>query len=210
MARLVGPAVLAALVIGGLARWQGWLSAEAFDLMFAAAMVPTFWGLLPRLGVGSRPAAMIALGIGVGAGLAALVWPWLRLAPYLAVAGINLGVAWVFARGLVPGRQPILVQLIELMGLGPAATPDFLRFVRGQCWLWVGLGLAAGLSGLVGMVSPGLRPLLGEVIAAALISQAAVFVLSHHYARWRYHRPETWLVTARAMARPATWEALRP
>lgn len=206
MSRLSGPLALVALALAALAQRQGWIGAGLLDAVFAAAMALTLAGLLRRFGL-PRP-GLCGLGLGAaGLGLAAL--PGVQIVPYLAIAPINLLVAAVFARGLLPGRTPVLLQLIALMNLAPVEPAGFRAFVRGQCRLWAVSSLALGLGGALAMVSPTLRPDLGPVLGALLLGQAAWFVLSHHYAAWAWARPETWGGTLRTMARPATWTRLQ-
>ena len=206
---MVGILVIAALVLGSVAVGRGVLDPQIYDWMFAAAMVATFWGLLPRTGLPRRWAGPVSLALGALAIGAQLIWPQIRLAPYMAIAVINLGVAYIFASGLVMGREPILLQLIRMMKMGPEAPPDFRRFVTRQCVLWAGLGAVTGALGCVAMVAPSTRALLTPGITGLILGQVAWFILSHHYATWRYKRAETWQTTMRVMARPATWTDLK-
>ncbi|MEL6476499.1 MAG: hypothetical protein AAFR17_04165 [Pseudomonadota bacterium] len=207
--RIVGAVVIAALLLGPWAVAEGLMSAQVYDLFFTAAMVVTFWSLLPRTGLPRPLAAPVALLIGVLAIGAQAIWPEIRLAPYLAVAGINLGVSWIFWRGLRDGAEPILLQVIRMMRRGPETTPAFRHFVRGQCRLWCAMAAMTGFAGLAAMLISGSRPVLGPAILALLGGQMLWFVLSHHYAAWRYGRGETWGVTLRTLSRPATWAELK-
>lgn len=209
----MGPLLLAALVTGSVAFWLDFLPAQIFDWCFALVMVATFWGLLPRAGVPQRLALPLSFGMVGALVVAQALYPDIRLAPYLAIFVVNLVMGSIFARGLLPGRAPILMQVIELMNLdrgrGAGFTPAFRRFVRGQCVLWAVLGLVSGLLGAAAMLLPGIRAALDPAIAALLLGQLAWFVLSHHYAAWRYGRSERWLMTMKVMCRPATWSVLK-
>lgn len=204
----------------------GWVAAGAL----AAAMLAHGLGFIPqvaldRVGLVSLGWAIFRLGLGRGLGrrgaaatavafvgfleVARLGVPGLSYMPHLLIIPANIGVAWLFARGLRPGRQPILLQLVELMGVAPADDPRFRRFIARQCLLWTALCLATACVALAALVSVGSRPWLAGLLVALVSVQAAWFVLSHHYASLRYGRPEGWWTTARAMMRPDIRARLR-
>ncbi|MEX0758820.1 MAG: hypothetical protein WD100_04510 [Tistlia sp.] len=187
---------------------QGGITGRQFDLLFAVAAGNMSLALLLRLGFGGLRALAPAIALSAVAIAARLANPDVRLAPYLAVALINGFVAFVFARGVLGGREPLILQVIRLAETGPEGASAFRRFAYGQCWVWAGFGLATALLGVAAMVLPGFRSLAEPAILASLLCQVSWFVASHRYANRRYGRPETWLRTARAFSRPGLWAAL--
>lgn len=140
-----------------------------------------------------------------------LIWlagQGLTLMPYLLVVPSNLVVAWLFARGLLPGREPILLRLIRLMNLRPIDDPRFVQFVRWQCWLWSGLALGTALLAFAAILVAAQSRWIDDMIVAMVAVQLGWFLLSHYYASMRYRRPETWQGTIRAMSRPDVWARL--
>ena len=129
--------------------------------------------------------------------------------PYLLILPANLGMAWLFARGLRAGRIPILQQLIQIMNLRPVDDPAFRRFIRRQCLLWSCLSLATAVTAFVAMLWVSAHPWIGDVLTTVIVAQVVWFPLSHAYAARRYQRPETWWRTARTMTRSEVWAALR-
>lgn len=208
-----GYLILLGLAAGSVALWLNILPVQIFDWIFAIVMVATCWGILPRAGVPRVVAPPLAFAIVGAVVLAQWFEPEIRIAPYMAIFIVNIAMGSIFARGLLPGREPILMQVIELMNLdkgqGAGFTPVFRRFVRGQCALWAVLGFASGFLGGAAMLLPATRGVLDPAISALLLGQLAWFVLSHHYASWRYGRSERWLMTMKVMSRPATWSALK-
>lgn len=206
--RRAAPVLLVVVPLAGAEalRAMGAISALALDRVFLGAVA---WAVFSLAG---RRAAGALAGIAVAVALGALqLWlPSLRYAPYVLMVPALLAVAAVFARGLLPGRAPILLGLVEEMGLQPADDPRFRRFMTGQCLLWAALSLAGAGLAAGAMVSPAARPALAWGLAALVAVQAVWFVLSHHYARWRYGRPETWRRTLRAMARRGLRATPRP
>ncbi|MEM0922173.1 MAG: hypothetical protein AAGI13_03960 [Pseudomonadota bacterium] len=207
--RFLGGGIIAALLLGPLAVAEGLITTQHYDWLFAAAMTLTFWSLLPRTGMVPVLCGPAAFGIGAAAVLAQVVWPQILLAPYLAVATINLGVAWIFWRGLREGAEPVLLQVIRMMRRGPEMTAEFRHFVRGQCRLWCALSAVTALAGLAAMLVPDMRSVLGPAILFLLAGQFLWFILSHHYASFRYGRAETWGHTLRTLSQPAIWADLK-
>lgn len=203
-----GPLILVCLLLGAFATHQGVISAQIYDWGFAAAMAVTLWSLLPRAGVPSAWAGPVAVAAGLAAVGGRAIWPQIQLAPYLAIFLINLGTGYLFARGLMPGRTPLLLQLIALMQAGPPGDAAFHRFVRNQCALWAVFGFASAIAGGAAMISPWARETIGTYIFYGIAFQVVWFVVTHHYASWRHGRTETWVLTVRTMARPATWRMI--
>lgn len=180
----------------------GVLGSQTVDLIYLAA---TAWGCA-KLSVvwGLNRTTVIGVAATVVAVLAAvrLSVADLRFAPYLLIMPVNLFIGYVFARGLLPRRQPILLALIELMDQHPLDNPRFIRFVRGQCLLWAVLCFAtAGLAALCiiwGMHYPALVTALGSLAVAQIVW----LPLSHVYAGMRYGRPERLRDTIEALSRP--------
>jgi hypothetical protein len=197
----------AALAAAMLAHDAGLMSQTALDHV---GLVSIGWGvfrLAERRGVWG--AAGLALGLAGGLALLRFGVPGLRYMPYLLIVPANLAIAWLFASGLRPGREPILLRLVQLMGVSPADDPRFRRFIAGQCLLWAVLSFATACVALAALVFVAALPWLAELLAWLFAVQALWFVLSHHYASFRYGRPEGWWTTARAILRPETWSRLR-
>jgi hypothetical protein len=184
------------------------ISPLAFDLVFAAACGGAMTAFMNRFGAaGFAPVATMVLVI-AGAVAARLSDGSVLLTPYLAIAQINGFVAYIFARGLLPGRDPLIFQVIRLTGSGPEGTDDFRRFVYGQSILWTLLGTATSLAGMAALLSPAWRHRADIAISGLLITQAAWFLLSHIYANRRYDRPETWRATLRTYSNASVWAKL--
>jgi hypothetical protein len=138
-----------------------------------------------------------------------LYWPSLQFVPYLAIAPANLFLANWFARGLVPGRQPVLLQLIRLMGQRPAEDRDFCRFVAWQCLLWSVMTFATAVTAMAAAIWEPWRDELAAGLGWLVAVQMVWFVVSHLYAAHRYDRPETCWSTIRAMSSPDVWSKIR-
>jgi len=187
-----------AVVLGAF----GVLGSQAVDLIYLAA---TGW-CCAKLAIvwGLDRTKVIGIALAVVAGLTAVRLSILdlRFAPYLVIVPVNLFIGYVFARGLFPGRRPILLALIELMDQHPLDNPRFIRFVRGQCLLWAVLSLAtAGLAALCivwGTQYPSIVTALGILAVAQLVW----LPLSHIYAGMRYGRPERLRDTILTLSRP--------
>ena len=199
---------LVLLVLLSILLWLAVVDVRQFDVLFSVIVAFASWGLLRRFGVNRLVSVALSLLLIFASVGANVLFSDIRLAPYLAIALVNAGVGVIFARGLLPGRTPIILQLVRMMGRAAADQGDFVRFVRGQCWLWSVLSLATGLAAGLAMVWPESRTVLDAVVAGLLAFQIMWFVLSHRYAAWRYGRPETWAATIHAMTRPDTWTVL--
>jgi hypothetical protein len=191
-----------------LAHAAGLISQAALDHV---GLVSTGW-IVFRLtsgAAGTRGAAVLAFAVGGGLAALRVVQPDLHLMPYLLIAPANMAVAWLFANSLRPGREPILLRLVLVMGVSPADDPSFRRFIARQCMLWAGLSISTACLALAALLLVASQPWLAQLLAWLFAAQALWFVLSHHYASLRYGRPEGWWTTARAMIRPETWSRLR-
>ncbi|MEM7120267.1 MAG: hypothetical protein AAF563_03250 [Pseudomonadota bacterium] len=208
MMALLGTTSLAILVVAITLEVSNIISSPQFDLLFAIACGGTLAAFLIRIGIGKIRAIVTAALLACCA-LAAQTWvSGLAMTPYLAIVFINGVVAYIFMRSLMPGREPVLLQIVTLMGIEPHGSPAFRRFMIGQCRLWAGLSLLTALCALVAMALPADRDLAGIAAAALIATQVAWFILSHEYANRRYGRPETWRDTLRTMARPTVWSDL--
>lgn len=182
-------------------RAAGLIGAEALDAVFAGAGAWAAYTLAGRSGRAALAAVLLLAGL-----IGLKLWlPWLRYAPYLLVLPAMLTVAAVFARGLMPGRESVLMGLIAVMGQRPADDPRFRRFIAGQCLLWALATLASAGLAVGAMVWEGGRQMLAQALGALVVAQFLWFVASHYYAGWRYGRPETWRDTLRAMAKVGLW-----
>ncbi len=204
----IGPLALICLLLAALLLWAGILPAPVFDVLFVTSLALSLMGSLPRLGASRASARFASVVFAMTGILLILFWPAAAVTPYLGIALAYAQLSYVFAHGLMPGRQPILEQLIREMAILPDGAPEFWRFVRGQCQLWTVLGAAMSLIALAAVLSPAFREIAGQILTLGVILQLAVFVLSHSYANHRYQRPETWLATLKAMFRPAIWSKL--
>jgi hypothetical protein len=169
------------------------------------------WALFKLIRKIAPPVPAAILGAGITGCLAGLqIWlPSLQYMPYLVVFPANLALAYIFARGLFPGRQPVLLQLIRAMGQGPVDDPRFRNFVIWQCVLWSLMTFATACLAFATMISETARSSVSIVLIDLMIFQVIWFVLSHYYASLRYNRPETWRATLQTMARPDIWSTLR-
>jgi hypothetical protein len=205
----IGWIATGALAAAMLGHALGLVSQAALDHVGLASLGWVVFRLGQGSGLGRQAAAAAAVGLVAVLELARLGVPGLCYMPYLMIIPANLIVAWLFANGLRPGREPILLQLIEAMGVAPADDPRFRRFIARQCLLWTGLSLATACVALAALVSVGSRPWLAGLLVGLFSAQATWFVLSHHYASLRYGRPEGWWTTARAMTRSEIRARLR-
>ena len=205
---LLGLSSLALLAISAALAIPGILTKPQSDLLFAVFCASSMLAVMAKMGVGATRATAVAVFLAVGAVLAQMADPDIVLAPFLVVVLINGLVAYVFARGLMPGRQPLILQIVGLLDSGYGTSPEFRHFVVGQCWIWVGLSLLTSLSGLVAMLVPEHQNFASMVVAGLVVIQIAWFVLSHEYANRRYRRPETWMDTLRVISRPGVWAKL--
>ncbi len=204
--------MIAALIVATVLKAIGVISAPALDYVFLCLAAWALFNMIRK--VVPRPLAAAMLAAGITGGLVGVqIWqPTLRYMPYLVIAPANLALAYVFARGLFPGRQPVLLQLIRAMGKGPVDDLRFRRFRRfvfSQCALWSLMTFATACLAFVAMVSGSAWPWVSTLLTNLIVIQILWFVLSHHYASLRYNRPETWRNTLQAMTRPGIWSSLK-
>jgi hypothetical protein len=201
-------AMLTALTVAAALAASGIISRRTLDYVFICLVAWALFGLIRKA---ARPVASAILATGISGGLAALqVWqPSLLYTPYLVIFPANLALAFIFARGLLPGRQPVLLKLIRAMGQGPVDDPGFRRFAISQCALWSVMTFATACLAFATMVSAAARASASIALIDLMIFQILWFVLSHYYAALRYNRPESWRSTLRTMVRPDIWSMLR-
>lgn len=181
-----------------------------FDILFALVMANTVVVFLRMIGADFWAARLAGVATAIIAIGARLLFPEIvQLAPYLAIVLINAFVAYVFGHAMVTGGTPFIVQLIRVTDCGPKCSPEFERYVRGQCWCWTCFGAVTALCGAIALLSPASRPVFDSIIGGLFLLQVFWLPLAHHYARFRYNRPESWLDTVRSMARPETWVGLK-
>ena len=200
--------MLAALAVAAVLTAFGAISRQALDYVFLCLVA---WALFKLIRQALHPVLAAVLGVGVAGLLAGLqIWqPSLQYMPYLVVFPANLALAYIFARGLFPGREPVLLELIRAMGKGSVDDFRFRKFVTLQCVLWSLMTLATGCLAFAAMVSFSARASVSNALFEFMIFQVMWFVLSHYYASFRYGRPETWRSTLQIMARPDIWSKLR-
>jgi len=205
----LGLAVVAALIVATILMALGAISQQALDYVFLCSVTWVLSNTIRKVGLRPLPAAGLAAGI-AGSLVGLQIWqPSLHYMPYLVIAPVNLVMSYFFARGLFPGRQPVLLQLIRAMGKGPVDDPRFRHFVISQCVLWSLMTFATACLAFMAMVSESARLWVTGVLTNLIVVQIAWFVLSHYYASLRYNRPETWRNTLQAMTRPGIWSNLR-
>ncbi len=129
-------------------------------------------------------------------------WMGVAVMPWAPIAAIHGALAFVFGASLLPRRTPLIVRMIRVMGKGPEAEGAFLGFVRRQCLAWTALAAVIAAMAVAAAVSEQARAIAERAVPVALASEAILFFASHWLAQRRYERPEGWLDTARAMARP--------
>ena len=206
--RLVGIALTLILVLAIVLHAADILSHFALDMIFVAGAAWTVLCLLAGRHMVLGLAAAAALLVAVLLVALKLQQSELRYMPYLAIAPANFVLAYIFARGLVGDREPVLLQLIRMMGRQSTDDPAFRRFVARQCLLWSAMTLATALLALACVIATGARPVLATALITLALVQIVWFAASHHYATLRYGRPETWILTLRTMIRPETWRSL--
>ncbi len=204
----IGWLATAGLAAAMLAHGFGLISQLALDQVAVASLGWVCFRLVQHKGIDGRTAALAAVALAGALAALRLGIPDLRYMPYLLVVPANLAVAWLFASSLRPGREPILLRLVSLMGVSPAEDVRFRRFIVRQCLLWAGLALATAGLAFAAMLAAASHPWLADVLAWLVAAQVAWFMLSHHYASLRYGRPEGWWTTARAMMRPEIWSRI--
>jgi hypothetical protein len=204
----LGFAVIAALIVAMVLTALGAISQQALDYAFLCSVAWALFNAMRKASLGPLSAAALATGI-AGSLVGLQVWqPSLHYMPYLVIAPANLAMAYYFVRGLFPGRQPVLLQLIRAMGKGPDDDPGFRHFVVWQCALWGLMTFATACLAFVVMVSVSVVAWVSSALTTLILVQIAWFVLSHYYAGLRYNRPETWYNTLVAMTRPGIWSSL--
>lgn len=195
-------AIAAMLLVGNV------ISRHGFDLVFAISFCFACMPMLQKLGLRNWGSLGVVAGLLVAVFVSSEVSSDVQFAPYLAVALINGFVAYVFFHNQLPGRTPLIIQLIGLLNIAPVRSDEFKNFINRQCWAWVALGGTTSIFGLVAMFQSDMRPATAPIISGLITTQFIWFFASHAYANWRHKRPETWRDTFRAMSRPTIWQEL--
>ncbi|MEM7057550.1 MAG: hypothetical protein AAF557_08170 [Pseudomonadota bacterium] len=197
-----GVVIFAGLAAAAVLGAFGILRVQTVDMVYmaatvwASAKIALLWGLDRKAVFGTAIAAAMMLLV------LRLMFIDLRYAPYLVILPANLFIAYIFARGMVPGRQPILLELIELMNRHPLDNPRFIRFVRGQCLLWAVLSFTTAVLAFLSLVWGTTNPAIITVLGVIVIAQLIWLPLSHIYAGMRYGRPERLWDTIQTLSRP--------
>ena len=200
--------VIAVLIAATILRSLGAISPQTLDYIFLCLVAWALFKMVRNTGLRPLAAAMLAVGIsGALVGIQVLQ-PSLRYMPYLVIGPANLMMAYIFARGLLPGRQPVLLQLIRAMRKAPVADPGFQRFVTVQCVLWSVMTFATACLAFASLFSELAWPWVSNLLTGLIVIQITWFVLSHYFAALRYNRLETWRDTLHAMTRPGIWSSL--
>lgn len=197
-----GVVIFAGLAIAAVLGAVGVVGAKSVDLVY---LIATVWACA-KLALMRIPQVRLVFGAALflATTLTAirLAFPDLRYAPYLVVLPANVFITYIFARGLLPGRQPILIELIRLMGQRPLDNPRFVQFVWGQCLLWAALSFATAVLALLCIIWGTAYPAVITALGALAAIQLIWLPLSHIYAGMRYGRPERLLDTIRTLSRP--------
>lgn len=197
--------MLAALVLSLL----DVISTAAFDLIFGLAVATMSLAFLQKIGSGAKGAVGVTVVLVGAVVIAWMAIPDVKFTPYLAITLANAAVAYMFLRGQLPGRTPLIVQMIELINMAPVGSVAFRRYVYWQCWAWVFFGTVTACVAVAAIGFVNFRQDASLVVTALVIAQLAWFFLSHGFANWYYHRPESCWDTIRVMSRRASWDALQ-
>ena len=203
-----GLVVIAALIVAAILTALGVITAQTLDYVFLCTVAWALFKTIRKTVPHPLPAACIAAGV---AGSLAVVQVWqpsLRYMPYLVIVPANLAMTYYFARGLFPGRQLVLLELIRSIGKGPVDDPRFQQWVAWQCALWSVMTFATACLAFAVMILAPVLPWVSGALTALILAQVAWFVLSHYYARLCYNRTETCRNTLVAMTRPGIWSSL--
>lgn len=203
----IGYLIVGVLIAALAGRTAGWVSDKALDIVFLFSFAWfAYSALLMRIGTAS--AIMVSLSLFVSLLVLRHSFPSLRYMPYLMIAPVNFALSVLFARGLMPGRRPVLLTLIDIIGMAPVVDTKFQRFVARQCLLWSVMAFGTALLALAGIFFETVRPAISLALEVLIGAQVIWFALSHYYASRRYHRPETWWTTLKTMVRPDVWSRL--
>jgi len=206
---IAGYLCLVALAGSILLNAAGIVSHQVVDHVFLPCAAWTVFSLTRKAGPGPLKAAFAGGAVLLGLAALQLQWPSLQFAPYLAIVPANVFLAYLFAHGLLPGRQPALLRLIILMGQHPVEGRQFRRFVAWQCFVWSVMTFGTAVLAMAATVWEPWRADLAAELGWLVAVQVVWFVASHVYAAHRYDRPETCWSTIRAMATPGLWSKLR-
>lgn len=198
----IGWAITIALACAMAAHAAGMIGDRALDHVGLVSVAWATFRFAGRRGAAAWIAGSVAVALAGGLALLQVAVPELRYMPWLLIVAANMAMAWIFASGLLPGRQPVLLRLVLLMGLRPADDPRFRRFIAGQCLLWAVLAGATAAVAAAALVAVSTHHWLSDLLAGLVAVQVIWFAVSHHYAGLCYGRPETWWGTVLAMARP--------
>lgn len=188
---------------------SGVISRDTFDVAFALAFSLAAPPFLLKTGLGNRATFGVTTILVASVLIVSGTLSDVKFAPYLAVVLINAVVAYVFFRNQLPGREPLILQLIGLIDIAPIGPDKFRRFIYWQCWAWAAFGSVTSALGLAAMFLPEFRTIAGTLVSGLVAAQLVWFFASHGYANWRHKRPETWRDSVRAMARPTIWHELK-
>ncbi len=125
------------------------------------------------------------------AGLAYLLYPFVTPASSAATAAfalppilINLALALVFARTLLPGREPMIGRFARLER--GALEPDLVVYTRRLTWIWVAFFVAMALVSAALALAGAHRAWAWFTGAGNYIGVAALFLGEYVYRRRRY------------------------
>ncbi len=140
---------------------------------------------------------------------AVLIEPSVPFWPYLALTNGNLAVAYVFSHRVIQGRTSFLAHFVEVAHEGPPMSRVFLRYLRRQCFIWIGFSTTTVMLSITAMVSSEARGVIDLSLWALLAIQVIWFCSSHLFAQIWYGRQERWQVTLLHMMRHETWSKLK-
>ena len=181
---LLGDLVLVGLVVAGaLPLLSHWTGKRSHGVVLALAAGLAFTGL--RIGV-----------------------PQIKFMPYLLIVLPNIFMAYLFGRGLMPGREPALLVVIRQIGKGPVTDPRFRGFIARQCALWCGFTFTTALLAGIACLPGAHRDLVTLWLTYLIVIQIAWFLGSHYYANLVHDRTETCWNTFQVMTGRAFWDEM--
>ena len=124
------------------------------------------------------------LSLAIVAGIIGLSkWDGARYAAYAPPIFVHALLMWVFARTLLPGREPLVTAISR--SVRGSLSPELVMYTRGVTIMWSGcFAVLLALSVVLPFVTIYAWSLCTNVINYALI--AALFVLEFVVRRWRF------------------------
>jgi uncharacterized membrane protein len=194
-------ALLALIGYQGCAHWVAVAAASgriATLAPFALPAVIALWGGWRR-GVAAAGAVLASLAVVLA--MAATWPPASRALPLLSQLAICLGLAWVFGRTLLPGREPLITRVASQVH--GTLTPPIARYTRNVTLAWCAfLTAMAGTSGLLfALVSIEAWSLFANVLFLPLVLLMFLAEYAYRVLRYPWFRQVTLLQSIQAFHR---------